>query len=85
LLRPPVTVTGGEGLGHQGGAERRAGAKQTESPDPMTIPGVPSTGGVAGVLSVVVPAPPGIVMLAPPEVPRNVESAQSERPCQWSR
>src|SRR5215203_1071248 len=39
---------------------------------PMREAGVPSTGGW------VVPAPPGVVMLAPPEVPRNAERAQSE-------
>ena len=38
----------------------------------MREAGVPSTGGW------VVPAPPGVVMLAPPEVPRNAERAQSE-------
>jgi hypothetical protein len=28
----------------------------------------------------VVPAPPGVIMVAPPTVPRNAEGAQSERP-----
>src|SRR5215208_4622521 len=39
--------------------------------DPMREAGVPSTGGW------VVPAPPGILMVAPPEVPRNAQRAQS--------
>jgi len=38
----------------------------------MREAGVPSTGGW------VVPAPPGIVILALPTVPRNAERAQSE-------
>jgi hypothetical protein len=45
----------GEGLGHRGGAERRAGAKQTESSDPMIEAGVPSTGEDVIVLSEVCP------------------------------
>jgi hypothetical protein len=40
----------------------------------MREAGEPSTGGW------VVPAPPGIVLVAPPPVPRNAEGAQSERP-----
>src|SRR5215212_1916762 len=42
----------------------------------MIEAGAPSTGGW------VVPAPPGVVMVAPLEVPRNAERAQSERPRQ---
>src|SRR5829696_1452248 len=44
------------------------------SSDPMREAGVPSTGGW------VVPAPPGVVMFAPPTAPRNAERAQSEGP-----
>src|SRR5215208_263889 len=40
----------------------------------MIEAGAPSTGGR------VVPAPPGVVMVAPLEVPRNAESVRSERP-----
>src|SRR5215204_1616854 len=55
---------------------------QSEEPEPRTgglwelrpyeEAGAPSTGGW------VVPAPPGIVMVSPPEVPRNAERTQSE-------
>ena len=42
----------------------------------MIEAGVPSTGGW------VVPAPPGVVILASPEVPRNAEGGQCEGPRQ---
>src|SRR5215208_929850 len=45
----------------------------------MIEAGAPSTGGWG------VPAPPGVVMVAPLEVPRNAERAQSERPRQRAR
>jgi hypothetical protein len=61
-------------VGVWGGAKRRTGAPYSwsdGSSDPMREAGAPSTGGW------VVPAPPGIVMVSPPEVPRNAERAQS--------
>jgi hypothetical protein len=39
----------------------------------------PSTGGYVA-CSYGVPAPPGVVMVSPPEVPRNASRAQSEGP-----
>jgi len=42
----------------------------------MREAGAPSTGGW------VVPAPPGILMVEPPEVPRNAQRAQCEGPRQ---
>src|SRR5215218_4489751 len=42
--------------------------------DPMIEAGVPSTGGW------VVPAPPGVVMVSPPEVRCNAEGAPKRRP-----
>ena len=63
---------------------RNAERAQSEEPEPRTRglwelrpyeeAGAPSTGGW------VVPAPPGVVMVALPEVPRNAESVRSERP-----
>ncbi len=48
----------------------------------MREAGAPSTGelreGCNRALRSVVPAPPGVVMVAPPEVPRNAEGAQIE-------
>jgi hypothetical protein len=44
--------------------------------------GAPSTEEVAGVLSNVCPPPPGVLMLAPPEIGRNASRAKSERPRQ---
>jgi hypothetical protein len=41
----------------------------------MIEAGAPSTGGYVA-CSYGVPAPPGTVMLSPPEVPRNAERAQ---------
>ena len=71
----------GEGLGHQGGAERRAGALLARGLRPMIEAGAPSTGGYVA-CSYGVPAPPGVVMVSPPEVPRNAERGQSEGPRQ---
>jgi hypothetical protein len=45
---------------------------------PMIEAGAPSTEEVARHLCGVVPAPLGVVMLAPPEVPRNASRAQTE-------
>ena len=50
------------------------------SSDLMREAGAPSTSSRNTPGSGVVPAPPGVVMVAPPEVPRNAEGAQSERP-----
>src|SRR5215207_6417547 len=63
-------------LQHSTGAERRAGAPHRGLWElrPYEEAGAPSTGGW------VVPAPPGVVMVAPLEVPRNAESVRSERP-----
>jgi hypothetical protein len=47
----------------------------------MIEAGAPSTGQLQSALGVV-PAPPGVVMLALPEVPRNAERAKSEGPRQ---
>jgi hypothetical protein len=44
----------------------------------MIEAGATSTRRSCNALGKGVPAPPGVVMLAPPEVPRNAESAQSE-------
>jgi hypothetical protein len=43
----------------------------------MIEAGVPSTGRCVDALGRGVPAPPGVVILAPPEVPRNAQRAQS--------
>jgi hypothetical protein len=43
------------------------------SSDPMIEAGVPSTGRVVPETLGNVPAPPGVAMLAPPELPRNAE------------
>jgi hypothetical protein len=45
----------------------------------MKEAGAPSTEEVAGGHFRDVPAPPGVVMLAPPEVARNAQSAQKEK------
>src|SRR5215211_7348164 len=50
-----------------------------ESSDPMIEAGAPSTASLACGRSVV-PTPPGVVMVAPHEVPRNAERTQSEGP-----
>jgi len=42
----------------------------------MMEAGAPSTGGCCRSYGRSVPVPPGMVMLAPPEVPRNAEGAQ---------
>jgi hypothetical protein len=47
---------------------------------PMIEAGAPSTGGSCS--RPPVPAPPGVVMVAPPEVPRNAQRAQCEGPRQ---
>jgi hypothetical protein len=39
----------------------------------MREAGTPSTGEVEGCFLRSVPAPPGVVMLAPPEIPRNAQ------------
>jgi len=45
----------------------------------MIEAGAPSTDGLAKtLLGSVVPAPPGIVMVAPPEVPRNASEARAQ-------
>jgi hypothetical protein len=69
-------------LQHRGGEKRRAGAPgwASRSSDPMIEAGTTSTLRNVARLSYrdVVPAPPGIVMVAPPEVPRNVEGVARE-------
>src|SRR5215217_4617064 len=50
--------------------------------DRMREAGVPSTGGSCRCPLRGVPAPPGVVMVSPLEVPRNAEGAQSEGPRQ---
>jgi hypothetical protein len=57
---------------HGGGAQRKARVLSAGNSDPIRESGVSSTGDVA------VPAPPGVVMPAPPEAPPNAERAQSE-------
>src|SRR5215211_499904 len=49
-----------------------------ESSDPMIEAGAPSTASLACGRSVV-PTPPGVVMVAPHEVPRNAERAPKRR------
>ena len=44
----------------------------------MREAGEPSTWVQQCAIRSVVPAPPGVVMVAPPEVPRNAEGEQSE-------
>ena len=44
----------------------------------MREAGAPSTGGLLAARYIECAAAPGIVMLAPPEAPRNAEGAQSE-------
>jgi hypothetical protein len=44
----------------------------------MIEAGAPSTGESCHSALGGVPAPPGVVMVAPPEVPRNAEGAQRE-------
>jgi hypothetical protein len=44
----------------------------------MIEAGAPNTEEATLVHREGVPAPPGVVMVAPPEVPRNAESTQSE-------
>ena len=56
----------GTGTGQSEGSE----ASCARSSDPMREAGAPSTGGW------VVPAPPGIVILAPPEIPRNAQQGK---------
>ena len=46
----------------------------------MIEAGAPCTWGSCSCALYGGPAPPGIVMLAPPEVPRNAEGVQSEGP-----
>jgi hypothetical protein len=46
----------------------------------MIGPDAPSTEEVALLSVECVRAPPGVVMVAPPEVPRNAERAQCEGP-----
>jgi hypothetical protein len=48
------------------------------SSDRMREADGPSTSSRNTPGSGIVPAPPGIVMVAPPEAPRNAEGAQSE-------
>ena len=55
----------------------KAGAKQTESSDPMIEAGAPSTRKVQKLIRSV-PAPPGVVMVAPQTLLRKAEGAQSE-------
>jgi hypothetical protein len=63
-------------LGDRGGAKRRIGAlREEKNSDPMIEAGAPSTEDAFGSG---VPAPPGRVMVAPPEVPRNASRAESE-------
>jgi hypothetical protein len=45
----------------------------------MREAGGPSTGSYVGMLCVV-RGPPGVVMVSPPEGPRNAEGVQSEGP-----
>jgi hypothetical protein len=65
-----------ERLRHRDGAKRRAGAVLAGNSDPMIEAGATSTGSLTTHVSVV-PAPPGVYMVAPPEVPRNAQRAQS--------
>ncbi len=61
------------------GAKRRVGAPYggvVGNSDPMIEADAPSTGGW------VVPAPPGVVILAPPTLLRSAEREHSERPRQ---
>jgi hypothetical protein len=64
-------------LRHRDGAKRRAGAPysgSSGSSDPMIEADAPSTEEVtASTFGSGVPAPPGVVMVAPPEATRNAE------------
>ena len=48
----------------------------------MIEAGAPSTGKSLACVTKSCARPTGVVMVAPPEVPRNVERAQCERPRQ---
>src|ERR671912_1376143 len=67
----------GRGLRASGwGKERRARAEWEEAPTLWDKPMSPSTEEVAMLLGCA--GPTGVVMVAPSEVPRNAEGAQSE-------
>ena len=71
----------GEGLGHPDGAERRAGAKLTEELRPYERSRCAEHGED---VAQSVRTPPGVVMFAPSEVPRNAERRQCEgRAASW--
>jgi hypothetical protein len=50
----------------------RSEPSRLESSDPMREAGVSSTVEVAGAVRAVVPAPPGVVMVAPQTAPHNI-------------
>src|SRR5215216_2638207 len=64
----------GIGVGQSQGPE----PSRRESSDPMIEAGAPSTWGeVVGCPVRSVPAPPGVVMVAPPEIPRNAQPGKA--------
>jgi hypothetical protein len=66
----------GEGLGHRGGAKRRAGGW---SSDPVIEADVPSTEVLQVQILAWCARPTGAVMISPPTTQRNASRAQSER------
>jgi hypothetical protein len=79
VWRPPIIYKAQRGLAlrHGNGAKRRAGAKQTESSNPMREAGAPSTEEVAGVPAACCARPTGVVMVSPLTLLRNAARAQS--------
>jgi hypothetical protein len=66
-----------EGLGHRGGAERRAGALLARGLRPMIVAGEPSTGPFRD-RDIGCARPTGVDMVSPLTIQRNASRAQSE-------